>query len=56
MVYRINKGKNNKLDYDCNPDTVAEEAARRGAAPHMITSFKEGTKTMEFYKMVATFV
>ena len=42
----VGKGKNNKLDYDCNPDTVAEEAARRGAAPHMITSFKEGTKTM----------
>ena len=42
----IGKGKNNKLDYDCNPDTVAEEAARKGASPHMITSFKEGTKTM----------
>ena len=42
----IGKGKNNKLDYDCNPDTVAEEAARKGASPHMIASFKEGTKTM----------
>lgn len=42
----IGKGKNNKLDFDCNPDTVREEAISRGASPHMITSFKEGTKTM----------
>lgn len=42
----IGKGKNNKLDFDCNPDTVREEAESRGASPHMITSFKEGTKTM----------
>lgn len=25
----MGKGKNNKLDYDCNPDTVLEEATRR---------------------------
>ena len=42
----IGKGKNNKLDYNCNPDTVREEAEIKGASPHMITSFKEGTKTM----------
>ena len=42
----IGKGKNNKLDFECNPDTVREEALSRGASPHMITSFKEGTKTM----------
>lgn len=42
----IGKGKNNKLDFECNPDTVREEALAKGASPHMITSFKEGTKTM----------
>ena len=42
----IGKGKNNKLDFECNPDTVREEALSKGASPHMITSFKEGTKTM----------
>ena len=42
----VGKGKNNKLDFDCNPDTVKEEAIRRGVSPHMLTSFKDGTKTM----------
>ncbi|MCC0639131.1 MULTISPECIES: NAD(P)-dependent oxidoreductase [unclassified Clostridioides] len=42
----VGKGKNNKLDLDCNPDTVKKEAERKGASPHMIASFKEGTKTM----------
>ena len=42
----IGKGKNNVLDLGCNPDTVLEEATRRGVSPHMLASFKEGTKTM----------
>lgn len=42
----VGKGKNNALDFDCNPDTVREEAERRGVSAHMLTSFKEGTKTM----------
>lgn len=42
----IGKGKNNALDFDCNPDTVLEEATRRGVSPKMLTSFKDGTKTM----------
>jgi len=42
----VGKGKNNVLDFDCNPDTVLEEATRRGVSPHMLASFKEGTKTM----------
>ncbi len=42
----IGKGKNNKVDLDCNPDTVLEEATRRGVSPHMLASFKDGTKTM----------
>jgi len=42
----IGKGKNNAIDYDCTPDTVAEEAQRRGIAPKMLCAFKDGTKTM----------
>lgn len=42
----VGKGKNNKLDYDCNPDTVLEEATRKKMNPHMLTAFKEGSKTM----------
>lgn len=42
----IGKGKNNKVDLGCNPDTVYEEATKRGIAPKMLASFKDGTKTM----------
>lgn len=45
-VVVMGKGKNNKLDYDCNPDTVLEEATNRKMSPRMLTSFKDGTKTM----------
>jgi predicted homoserine dehydrogenase-like protein len=42
----IGKGKNNAIDYDCTPETTAEEAKRKGASPRMICAFKDGTKTM----------
>ena len=42
----MGKGKNNKIDYDCNPDTVLEEATRRKMSPRMLCAFKDGTKTM----------
>lgn len=42
----MGKGKNNKLDYDCNPDTVLEEATIRKMSPRMLCAFKDGTKTM----------
>lgn len=42
----IGKGKNNSPDYECNPDSVREEALRRGIAPNMLTSFKDCTNTM----------
>ncbi|MCL2842019.1 MAG: NAD(P)-dependent oxidoreductase [Oscillospiraceae bacterium] len=45
-VRAMGKGKNNKIDYDCTPDTVAEEAAQRGLSARMLCSFKDGTKTM----------
>jgi len=42
----IGKGKNNKLAYDCTPESVLEEAARRIMSPKMLCAFKDGTKTM----------
>lgn len=42
----VGKGKNFPIDYDCTPETVAEEAKRKGASPKMICAFKDGTKTM----------
>lgn len=42
----IGKGKNNPLDLECNPETVAEIAKAKGSSPKMITAFKDGTKTM----------
>ncbi|MDL2234882.1 hypothetical protein LJC07_01845 [Christensenellaceae bacterium OttesenSCG-928-L17] len=45
-VQVIGKGKNNQVDLASTPDTVAEEAARKNMSPKMLTSFKDGTKTM----------
>ena len=42
----VGKGKNNEVDLECNPDTVSEEALRRGISTKMLTAFKDGTKTM----------
>lgn len=42
----IGKGKNNKLDFACTPETVLEEAQRRKMNPKMLCAFKDGTKTM----------
>ena len=42
----IGKGKNNALAFGCTPDTVREEALRRGMSPRMLCAFKDGTKTM----------
>jgi len=40
------KGKNNPLDTSATPDDLAAEAAAKGASPHMLTSFVDGSKTM----------
>ncbi|MCH4825422.1 NAD(P)H-dependent oxidoreductase [Planococcus halocryophilus] len=45
-VVALGKGKNNPLNLNANPDTAAEEAARKGASPKMLASFQDGTKTM----------
>lgn len=42
----IGKGKNNKLDKSCTPDTVFSEAKRKNMSAKMLCSFKDGTKTM----------
>jgi predicted homoserine dehydrogenase-like protein len=42
----VGKGKNNKVDYDCTPDSAAEEAKRKNMSSKMLCSFKDGTKTM----------
>ena len=42
----MGKGKNNKLAYDCTPDSVMEEATRRKMSPKMLCAFKDGSKTM----------
>ena len=40
------KGKNNPLDRTATPDMLAAEARLKGAAPKMLCSFVDGTKTM----------
>jgi predicted homoserine dehydrogenase-like protein len=42
----VGKGKNNPLDRTANPDSVAEEAARKDMNPKMLAGFIDGTKTM----------
>ncbi|MHA5220025.1 NAD(P)H-dependent oxidoreductase [Dysosmobacter sp. Phy] len=45
-VLSAGKSPNNVLDFTCTPDTVREEALRRGMNPKMLCSFKDNTKTM----------
>jgi predicted homoserine dehydrogenase-like protein len=45
-VLAIGKGKNNPVNLESNPDSVYEQALKSGVSPKMLTSFKDGTKTM----------
>ena len=45
-VMAFGKGKNNKLNFNANPDTAREEAERKSMSPRMLASFQDGTKTM----------
>lgn len=45
-IVAIGKGKNNPINYEANPDNVLEQAKAEGVSPRMLTSFKDGTKTM----------
>ena len=47
------KGKNNPLNLDANPDSVAQAAAEKKSNPKMIASFQDGTKTMVEMNAVA---
>ena len=40
------KGKNNPLDVEATPESLAEEAGRKRMNPKMLASFVDGTKTM----------
>lgn len=46
-VVAAGKGKNNPLDRDATPTTLAEYSKIKGANPRMMTSFVDGTKSME---------
>ncbi len=46
-VVAAGKGKNNPLDKQANPQTLAEYSAKKGSNPRMMTSFVDGTKSME---------
>jgi len=45
-VVAAGKGKNNPLDREANPDTMAKYAHEKGSNPYMMTSFVDGTKSM----------
>ncbi|MBN1298700.1 MAG: NAD(P)-dependent oxidoreductase [Actinobacteria bacterium] len=40
------KGKNNPLDIEANPESLAEYAAKKGSSAKMMTTFVDGTKSM----------
>lgn len=45
-VLVIGKGKNNPLNVEATPDTVYEDAFKKGLKAGMLTSFVDGTNTM----------
>lgn len=45
-IVALGKGKNNKLNYEANPDSAYEEAKSKSMSPKMLASFQDGTKTM----------
>ena len=45
-VVCLGKGKNNVIDYSATPESCMEEANSKNMNPHMLASFKDGTKTM----------
>ncbi|MCR1898707.1 NAD(P)-dependent oxidoreductase [Irregularibacter muris] len=45
-IVAIGKGKNNPVNLRANPENVYEQATKSGVSPKMLTSFKDGTKTM----------
>ena len=45
-IVAIGKGKNNPVNLASTPESVYEQAMKEGVSPKMLTSFKDGTKTM----------
>jgi len=45
-VIAAGKGKNNPLDREANPHSIADYSAEKGANPRMMASFVDGTKSM----------
>jgi len=45
-VVAAGKGKNNPLDREANPQTLAEYSAKKGSSARMMTSFVDGSKSM----------
>lgn len=45
-ILAIGKGKNNPLNVEANPDTVYEDAIKKGLKPTMLAEFVDGTNTM----------
>ena len=45
-VRAMGKGKNNVVVAGCTPESVLDEATKRGVSPKMLCAFKDGTKTM----------
>ncbi len=45
-VLAMGKGKNNPIDYEATPESVAEKAKASGLTPSMLCSFIDGTNTM----------
>lgn len=52
-IVGLGKGKNNPLNLDANPESVAEAAKQKKSNPKMIASFQDGTKTMVEMNAVA---
>lgn len=52
-VLVIGKGKNNKVDFEANPETCEEEAKSKRMNPRMLASFKDGSKTMAEMNLLA---
>ncbi len=46
-IISVGKGKNNPLDKHANPKTLEAYSKEKGSNPYMMTSFVDGTKSME---------
>ncbi|MDO5036716.1 MAG: NAD(P)-dependent oxidoreductase [Tissierellia bacterium] len=52
-VLALGKGKNNPLHVEATPESLKEEAQKKGVSPRMLTSFVDATNTMLELNVVA---